>query len=536
MFASAVVLLVLGSGLTFYQDTWNFLLNRRGFSADVFLAPHNEHIVVAPVAIQKLLLEAFGMESALGERLVLIAVLLITVAFLFTYLRRRIGDWPAFFASALILFLGPAWQVLLWPFEYSLAGGVAGGLAMLVMLDRQDRRGDILACLALIVSFSFATLGLAFAAAALVDVWLHRRERGWGRLYVALVPLALYGAWYLGYGHEAGSPLALRNVAAAPQYILDALAASTAALFGLGRPMPNWGTVSLNWGRPLLVLAIAVAVASQYRRPGISRRVTAGAVAGAAYFAMAALSYSVGREPTNSRYLHMSAIFTLLIAVALFERHRFRPRALVIAGLITAVAVLSNMVPLVDGRSYMMRQTELTRSNLAAMELARDHIPPHFRLAPDIAGTGSLIDVQAQTYFSAADKYGTPAYSEAELREAPDYARYQADVVLIDALPVSDGTSLGLPEPGSLPGVCQTVEPGSNGELSVDPGVVNIAVGQGQPYAVQLRRFAEPGDYALDIQGIAPESVTRLEIPQDRGTKNWSLRVLSAQGAEVCES
>src|SRR5271156_1992582 len=88
LLASAVLLLVLGSGLTFYQDTWAFLLHRRGFSAYDFFSPHNEHIVVIPVAIEKLLIAVFGMTSAVPERIVMTLALLGTAALLFVYVRR----------------------------------------------------------------------------------------------------------------------------------------------------------------------------------------------------------------------------------------------------------------------------------------------------------------------------------------------------------------------------------------------------------------------------------------------------------------
>ncbi len=61
---SVALLGYLTSRETFLFDEWSFLLHRRGFSADVFLEPHNEHIVVIPVAIFKFLQEVFGMDSA----------------------------------------------------------------------------------------------------------------------------------------------------------------------------------------------------------------------------------------------------------------------------------------------------------------------------------------------------------------------------------------------------------------------------------------------------------------------------------------
>lgn len=538
MIAAAIMLIAFMSGLTFFQDTWSFLLHRRGFSADVFLAAHNEHIVVAPVAIEKLLLALFGMESARPEQIVLIISLLVTAWLAFLYIARRLGEWPGVIAATLLLFLGSAWQVLLWPFEYSLVGSIAGGLAMLVALDRNDRKGDILATLALVVSFSFASLGLAFAFAAAVDVVLRRKERGLSRAFVFLLPVALYAAWFLGYGREAESSFRLRNFVDAPQYVLDSLAAATAALLGLGRPMTEFGNINLDWARPVVIGLLAVALLSQIRLPGLSPRSIPAGAAALAYFAMTALNAMPGREPTSNRYLHMSAVFALLLALCLLDgrrlRGRLQNRAIVAAGVIACFAAVSNLGPLADGRAWMMKQTELTRGNLAALEIARGSVADEFRLMPDAAGTGSLIDIEAEAYFSAADRYGTPAYDEDELAGAPAHARYQADVVLLHALPISHQTALDGGSATGGPG-CALIQPGEPVETPIEPGTTTVAVPDGDPYSVRLRRFADPGQYPISIEPIHAGSTTSLDIPVDRSSRDWMLSVQASQPAEVCE-
>src|SRR5262249_15865396 len=57
----------LTRNMTFYQDTWAFLLERRDPSLNAVLLPHNEHIVVFPVLIEQSLLRIFGMSSARPE-------------------------------------------------------------------------------------------------------------------------------------------------------------------------------------------------------------------------------------------------------------------------------------------------------------------------------------------------------------------------------------------------------------------------------------------------------------------------------------
>lgn len=67
LLASALLILALTWHFTYLQDSWEFLINRRAFTADSFLEPHNEHIVVIPVAIMQLFLHVFGMSSAKPE-------------------------------------------------------------------------------------------------------------------------------------------------------------------------------------------------------------------------------------------------------------------------------------------------------------------------------------------------------------------------------------------------------------------------------------------------------------------------------------
>ena len=78
MAASSALLLALGTDLTFFGDTWAFLLGRDGPLLDDLLRPHNEHIVILPVGIQKLAVELFGTSSDMSSRVLLTAMLAAT--------------------------------------------------------------------------------------------------------------------------------------------------------------------------------------------------------------------------------------------------------------------------------------------------------------------------------------------------------------------------------------------------------------------------------------------------------------------------
>lgn len=530
LLASALLLLVLTHRLTFFQDTWEFLMNRRGFTTNALLKPHNEHIVVIPVTIELLLLRVFGMTSAVPEYVLLTLSLLVTATLLFIYVRRRIGAWPALIAAVVLLFLGPAWQDIIWPFELSFVGSILFGLAMLLALDRGDRRGDIAACLFLAISIGFSSLGVAFVAGAAVDVFQRRRSHGLRRAYVAAVPLLLYALWWLGWGHEAERHLTLNNVLSSPRYVLEGLAAVVEALFGLTRFNPQ-SALPPDWGLPILVALIAFVIYGQTRKPGFSPRLWPVAASAAAYWLLGAFNYIPGREPYQSRYLYAGAVFVLLLAAELLRGVKLGRNALVVGGVVAIVAVASNLVPLREGRNQLREQTVLTRADLAAIEIARRTVDPNFALAPEVAGTPSLIDVQAGKYLEAEREYGSPAYTPAELLAAPAAGRRQADIVLSQALPLSTETYVGAkPRPE---GSCTTASGAGAPGVRLSPGVVRIEVAPGPHASFSLRRFTATG-YPVPTEGAPGGSTTLITIPRDTSARPWYLQVDADQAVRVC--
>jgi len=533
LLASAVLLLALSSGLTFFQDTWEFLMNRRGFTVDAFLKPHNEHIVVIPVAIEQLFLRLFGMTSATPEYVWLTVSLLATAVLVFVYVRRRAGPWPALMAAVLLLFLGPAWQDLLWPFEIGFVGSVLFGIAMLLALDRDERRWDVAACSFLALSIGFSSLGLAFAVGAVVDVFQKRASRGLRRAYVAAIPLLLYAVWWAGWGHDAESHLSLHNVLASPLYLMEGLAISIDSLLGLSTitgaeiDPPRWA--------PLLVALIVLLVYRQVRKPSFSPRLWPVVASAATFWLLAAFNYIHGREAYTSRYIYAGAAFVLLLVANLLKGVRIGKWALLIGGLVTLAAVASNLTPLKEGRNWLKAQTVRTRADLAAIEIAQRTVDPSFSLTPEIAGNPTLIDVQAGKYLAAVRDYGSPAYTPAELANAPEAGRLQADIVLAHALPVTTEIKEGVAVPTSRGG-CVSIPGGAGSSappLTLRPGMTKIELASGGPGTIRLRRFAT-SEYSLVTEGIPGGSMTLLRIPRDRVTLPWRLQVEGAQLARIC--
>jgi hypothetical protein len=533
LLAAAALLLSYGHGLTWFQDSWEFLMNRRALTADALFTPHNEHIVLLPVLLAQLSLRIFGMDSMLPEQVLLTALLIGTAALVFVYVRRRLGPWPALMAALLLALLGPAWQDLLWPFQIGFAGSALTGVAMLLALERGERRWDAGACALLALSIGFSSLGLAFAVAAAVAVLQQRRGLGWRRVYVVAVPLVLYALWYLGWGHEAENHLSLHNVLVSPRYVAEGLAASVGSLLALATIFGE-AVGRSHWGYVVLAALVALAVYARVRGRRFSPGLWPVLAAAATFWFLAGFNAIPGREAWSSRYLYVGALFVLLIAAELLKGVRFSRWALLAGAVVTLVAVGFNLVPLREGRDFFKAQTVLTRADLGAIEIAAGSVEPGFRLPPEIAGTSFLNEIEAGEYLTAVREYGSPAYTAGELAEAPEAGRRQADLVLANALPLS----IELDAPGG-PGAgsrCVDVPAGAGAgapPLPLRPGVTTVELAPGAPGTIRLRRFARTG-YPLVSEGIVGGSTTRLSVPRDRSARPWLLRSEAAQGATVC--
>ncbi len=522
--------LVLTREMTFFQDTWAFLINRREITLDTLLTPHNEHIVVLPVLIEQLLLRVFGMSSALPEYVLLGLFLVVTALLLYVYVRRRVGGWLALFAAVLLLCLGPAWEVLLWPFEITFIGPILFGLAMLLALDRGDRRGDAWACVFLVCAIGFSGLGICFIAAAAVAVAQGPRQTWLRRSYVFAVPLGLYALWWLGYGHDAESHISLHNLLMSPVFVLNSVSVALASMLGLG---PQVGAApDPSWGRALLVgLAILLGLRQWRLKLPFAPTLWPVLAAALANWFLTAFNAFPGRDPTSSRYQYAGAVFIVLILANLLKGVRPNRKALIAGAVVTACAIGPNLVILKDGRDVLDPQSVLTRADTAAIEIAERTVPEGFQLSPEVAGTPSLVNVYAGAYLDAAEEFGSPAYTQAELLGAPAAARKQVDVILSQALPLSTVTRLGAYGPGAGGGDC--VDLAGDGEVRLAPGLNTIALAPGPHADFTLRRFAT-GEYPVETEGADGDSLTLLRVPRDASRQPWFLHVEASQTAHVC--
>ncbi len=540
MLASAVLVLVITRRHNVSQDELNFMLYRGGHDASTFLEPYNEHIILGPLLVYKTLFQLFGVDSYWPYRVVVVALHLLCAGLLYALARRRMGPVPALVPAVMLLFLGTAWEVVLQLALVVFMLPLAAGLGMLLALEREDRRGDLIAAACLLVALSGGSLGVVIAIGAIVTILLGPRPVG--RLArVVAGPLALYAAWALKYGdsHLFDQWLDL------PRLLTRYLAANVAALTGF-----EYGAASGLWTAlaGLMVLAVAYAVV---RRVEAWRQVVALSAIVLGYW-VAVVLFRPPFADIPSRYVYPGSAFLLLLMASAWGRRRI-PRAAV-AGIAIAlvVVVAAQLGDLRDGARGLDRRAEFLGPSLGALELARAQVPGGFVAEPTRAP-----GVTAERYFAATEVNGSPADSPGEIAGRPEEARRAADIVSTRALGVG---LAGIPHERfrKVHEGCRDVAleaAGEGPELPLPPAGVTLRAPAGGYLTIRVRRFADgygPNDAAPGerffplslyrpllvplVRVLDPGEAAVLSVPADASPVPWHVRLSGAGTAVVCRS
>lgn len=546
--ASSVLLIVWQSHLTFLIDEWDLLIHRDGFTPHSLLDQHANHLVLGPVLIFKAIQNTFGMDSQLPYAIAAVILFIASASMLFVYLRLRLGDWVALAAVLPVLVMGTAYEDLLGSFQMSYTGSLAFGIGALLAIERDDRRGDLLTCLLLIASLAFAEIALGFTAAVIVAIAIQRGplQRAW----VPAAPILLYGAWYAGFGHSglhSPNTLSAHSIATSFPYVLDGFASSLGSLFGLGSVLQG-GTGGVEWGRPLLVLALALVCVWAMRDRGPFRGWALVPLAGGfTFWFLTAANYNFARLPYAARYQLVGAVFLLLIAAELGAGWRPRSTMLVVLFAVAAAAALGNFGALRDGYRTDHAASTLVRGGLAGLEITADRVNPAFVLTPENSNFNYFELVTARSFLPAAEDFGSPGYSETELAGAPEGARAAADLVMAGALRLSVRTGSGAPPAGgptprllgpagslvAQQAGCITIRPtaGTAPVMSLPAGGAVLRTAPGVTAQLRLRRFASA---SIPASAGSLTGLGVLAIPPDRSSRPWQLQVLAAGLVTVC--
>jgi hypothetical protein len=418
-------------GFIFLQDEWDFIQYRLTWDPQIFLIPHNQHLLATDVLIYKLLFATVGIGDFLPYRLAGIAIHLVTVALLFEVARRRVGTPLAAAVAAPVAVLGCGWYVVLNPFNMQWSLSLAALLGIVLILDRDDRRYDPAVSVLVVVALASSSLGVPIAAGVLARVLVE--PRGLSRIWVVLVPLALYGLWFLDYGIDADRAPDYA-LTASPAFLLHLAAGAVGALLGVplgDGGIPARGLVVAGVHLLTLILAALVALVLIAERRTLATALALPLSTLAVFWLVLTVSRGYIHAPYATQYVFVGAVLVLLVGLELAGTLGLpRPlRFLLGAGL--CVSVVLNAVVLVHHANTRRDDSSIVRAEVGALELVRGSVPPDFRPDPVVDRAPSIV---AGPLLAAFDRLGSsPGADSAEIARSPDRVRAEANRVLVAA-------------------------------------------------------------------------------------------------------
>ena len=165
---------------------------------------------------------------------------------------------------------------------------------------------------------------------------------------------------------------------------------------------------------------IAVVARLVYSPVAVSRSAFVVGAALLAFWVMTGLTED--RTADANRYMYPGAVLMIAFIVALMDGVRL-PRLLPVFLLpLVAFSVWTGIGLLQDGRRDLSERTIITRSALHVLDARRGSDLANVRLGPELSGYEHLRFITPGSYFRARDLYGSPAFSDSQLRLAGDLA------------------------------------------------------------------------------------------------------------------
>ncbi|HEU4943725.1 MAG TPA: hypothetical protein VFT10_01040 [Solirubrobacterales bacterium] len=550
---AAVLILAWGTGQTFINDEWNYLVVYRGFALETLFAPQNGHLVVLPRLIYKGMFATVGASSHFPYQVMTVVLHLIVAAVFFQLVRRRVQLAVAVALTVLVALFGVCWDTLMGAYELPNLTGMAGGLGMLLALQRRTRGGDLAACLLLAVSLASFSVGIAFGLGALISIWLGGRSE-WRRAWVVLVPAALYAAWFIWARKFGQSEVSAESVSAVFSGSADQLAAISAAITGLFRVPGSVGLpvvleIRPDWGYPLALVFVGL-IALHVRRAPRSIYFWTVVATLVIYLALVAVGLSPARTPTSGRYVYLGGILALLLVAELAREIKWTTAIGVVASVVFGLSLMANVADFRAGGQLFRAEGETNRATLAALDLSRGNVD-RFRVVEDEDTAHSHADMlfPVWAYYEAAEKFGSPAYSLEELEATGEQAREAADEQLVRdyevaAVPTtSPKLDRGGPPPKLLAaaggksksaGSCLRLIPelGRSGSFQIElpPGGISYLAAPGAEAELKVARFG-----SLFATTLPPTTgPAEVSIPTDASDVSWRAELDTAAKTLVC--
>jgi hypothetical protein len=423
-----VWLVLLGRGLTFFWDEWEFIQARSLTDVSTWFVPHGEHWTMLPALLYRAVFEIVGLRTYVPYHAVLIALHLLVVAGVYVLLRRTSGPWLAVLSALLILLFGSGFEDLFWAFQYGFVACTALGLAALILLDgAASTRRAVLLAIVVVAALMSSGLGLPVLAIVAVELWLRPEWRR--HLWVALLGAAIYAAWFVAIGRvnvgSQGSPFTMQALRNIPATIVDGFGAAVGGVFGVG---PLLGTI--------VATALLVVVAWQARRRGLPPRVVAISAGLVVLYTIVGLARSEHPGGGAPRLVYFAGPLLIVVLGQLVGRPaiprtpRARLLALAAAGALVALTFAWNIALLLHGRELFAQRADITRA-MTALELDPPAGVAFDRTKPQI------VMPSAEILAGVVARYGSPLHDAlADVPPPSAEARGKASAYLFEGGPI----------------------------------------------------------------------------------------------------
>ena len=533
MAAAAAVILWLGRGATYWGDELAWVMESPDFSFADALRPHNGHLVLTSRVTYKLILEGFG-SGYLPFQLLAVGANLLMVALFFVYVSRRVGAVVALAPCLVLLIFGSDSLHVLLGNGFTVLFSLACGIGALLALERDDWLGDAAACVLLCLGVVTYTVALAFVVGATILI-LAGGDR-WRRAWVVVVPVAIYGTWWLwtfNNGISSEGAVSVPHVLLTPAWGFQALSETLGALSGLQYPFSGLSEPALNRVGPVLALLAILGFVRRLKSRPVPRALwaTVGVIVALWLSGAVTASPTAIRFPEEARFLYPGALAALLVGANAVAGMRWSRGATLTVFVVAAVALATNLTLLRETATQLRGvYTVQTRAALTAVEISDRRTGPDFEPPPPIdvelpiQGVVSPLllpfssvaryESASRAYLSAVRRYGPLGFSIRKLREQGEQARAQTDSVLVAALELK----LVPASPSAAGGRCTTAHPSSTSMTRLPRGRALLTAGESGT-EVQVRRFADSA--TVTVGYLLPNTAALLRVPPDGSRTPW---------------
>ncbi len=534
MLAAGAYLIYLGRGTSFSPDELPWVNESPGLTFREALVPHNGHLVFTSKILYKLILATIGSDYVVW-RILVTAFVLFASGLIFRYAKTRIGTWAALAPSLVLLVFGSDILHVLVGNGITVLLALCCGLGAFMAIQRGDRSGDIGACLLLCLGVFTYTVALAFVVGVAVAILARPAE--WRRVWVAAVPMALYGAWWLwslSYSSASDNQLVASNVLLIPSWAFQSLAAALGSLTGLDYAFvsaPAAGTSAAG-----AALAIAALAGLAWRLRGSASRWLLGAIAtGLTLAAIEVVARNAFNSPATPRYLYPAAFVTVIIGVEAVRGRSLSRPALIALFAAAAVGVATNLALLRDNSAVQRQLSTVLREELTGLELA-GRAAPGFNPSSVLGGQNQLVVPFAEaavlrpqpalSYVQAAQAYGNLGFSTSEISGRDEEARARTDAVLAAA----EGLTLQPAQKDQI-GRCRKPRRSSADGVSFELPPGGVALSSPIGGAVSARRLASTP--TVPLGSLTPKVPAALRAPRDAAPGRWQITA-AAPSLRLC--